>query len=185
MAKENLQEIAHDAADGVGAHGVTEVFYQDPKFWVAIGFAIFVLLAIKYIVPPIGRSLDKRADAIRDQLEQAARLRAEAEELLATYERQQKEMLKEAETILEHAKRDAVIIRDKAAVELKQALERRVTQAHDTIARAESQAVAQLRLQLVDKATEATRLVVAEQLGASKEDPSVARALAAIERQIH
>lgn len=163
----------------------TEAYYQDPKFWVAAGFVIFMVLAIRYLVPLIGRALDGRADKIRDQLEQAERLRREAEELLAGYEQQQKDMLKEAESILAHAKKDAEAIRARAGEELKAALERRAQQAQENIARAEAEAVSQLREQLVDIATEATRHVVRAQLEGQKDDPAVARALAAIERQIH
>lgn len=163
----------------------SEAFYIDPKFWVAISFVLFIALAAKYIWPAIARTLDKRADAIKEQLEQAERLRNEAEMLLAEYERQKQQMLKDAEDILANAQRDAATIRAKAAEELKQGLERRRQQAEENIARAEVEAVAQLRAHIVDVATEATRSVVAKQLQGQKEDPAIGRALAAIERNIH
>ena len=165
-------------------HG-TEAFYQDPAFWVAASFVIFIALGAKYIWPAIGRTLDKRADAIKDQLEQATRLRNEAELLLAEYARQKEAMLKDAETILATAQRDAAAIRAKAAEELTQSLARRRQQAEESIARAEADAVAQLRAHLVDVATEATRGVVAKQLQDQKDDPAIGRALAAIERSMH
>ncbi len=164
-------------------HGAGKV-YEDPAFFVALGFVIFVALAAKYIWPLIGRSLDDRSNKIREQLEQAARLRAEAETLLKQYEKQQKQMLKEAGEIVENAKKDAKAIRDNAAKDLKASLERRAAQAEENIARAEQQAVTDMRTHLIEVATEATRGVSAKQLEGQKEDPAITRALTAIERQI-
>lgn len=187
LKPESLAEAAAEAGKPVVEHGAHhyDVFYHDPKFWVAVAFAIFVLLAAKYIWPFISKGLDKRSDAIRDQLEQAARLRAEAEELLAQYKAQEQQMLKDAQDILAHATRDAEAIRSKAGEELTQALARRTTQAEEGIARAEAEAVGKLKAQMVDIATAATRSVVTAQLDGKKEDPTVARALSAIEGQMH
>lgn len=170
-------EQPHEAAHGK--------YYEDPAFYVAVGFVIFIALAAKKIWPLIGKSLDERSNKIREQLEQAARLREEAEALLKQYEAQQKQMLKEAEEIVETAKNDAKAIRDTAARDLKASLERRAAQAEENIARAEAKAVADMRAHLIDVATEATRAVVTKQLEGQKDDPAITRALAAIERQIH
>ena len=164
------------------AHGA---IYEDPAFFVALGFVIFIAIAAKFVWPIVGRGLDTRSEKIRDQLEQAARLRAEAETLLKQYEVQQKEMLKEAAEIVENAQKDAKTIRDTAAKDLKASLERRAAQAEENIARAEQQAIADMRTHLIEVATEATRGVVAKQLEGQKDDPAITRALAAIERQIH
>lgn len=185
MKHETIGQAAAEASSNIIHEPVHEAYYQDPRFWVALAFVIFVVLAAKYVWPMIAKGLDKRADAIRDQLEQAQRLRAEAEELLTSYQHQRKRMLKEAEDILAHATRDAAMIRSKASEELKQTLARRTAQAEEGIARAEAEATAQLKAYMVEIATQATRQVVAEQLADKKDDPTVARALAAIERQIH
>lgn len=185
-AEHNLQETTDemvvDAHTEVPAaeHHDTEPFWQDPTFWVAMSFFIFIAIAAKYIWPLIGRGLDSRAEKIAEQLEAAAKLRREAEELLKHYEKQQKQALKEAEEILENAKRDAKSIRENAAKDLKASLERRTQQAEDNIAREEQKAVQQLRAQLIDTATE----VVKTQLAGQKDDAAITRALGAIERQI-
>lgn len=164
-------------------HGAGKV-YEDPAFFVAVAFVIFVAIAAKYIWPLIGRSLDDRSNKIRDQLEQAARLREEAQALLKQYEKQQKQMLKEAAEIVENAKKDAKAIRDTAAKDLKASLGRRAAQAEENIARAEQQAVTDMRTHLIEVATQATRGVITKQLEGQKDDPAIARALTAIERQI-
>lgn len=165
----------------------SEAYMQDPAFWVAMGFVIFMALFLKYLLPKVTAGLDTRAAKIREQLEQAEKLRKEAEALLASYKKQQKDMQKQAKEILAGAEKDAKTIREKAAEELKSAVARRRAQAEENIKRAEEDAVREIKKQLVDVATEAARKVIAERLESSggKEDPAIARALAAIDRQLH
>jgi F-type H+-transporting ATPase subunit b len=158
---------------------------HDAHFWVAVSFVLFVGLFAKYVLPMILGGLDKRAKAINDQLEQANRLRAEAEALLASYQRKQEEAEKEAEGLVKQAKKDADALRKTAEVELKAAIERRTAQAEENIKRAEQDAVTQIRTQLVDIATETARQVIVAQLKDQKDDPAIARALQSIERNIH
>jgi F-type H+-transporting ATPase subunit b len=186
MEPESLQHAAEDAYEAASGHeAVQELFYQDPRFWVAAGFAIFIILAAKFIWPHIVRGLDGRASAIKSQLEAATRLKDEAEDLLAQYRTEQAQALSDAETILANAKRDAALIRSKAEEELEATITRRTAQAHSAIERAKADAMAEIRLQLVDAATAKARTVLAEQLEGQKEDPAFARALSAIEGQLH
>lgn len=158
---------------------------ENPSTWLLVSFLLFVALFIKYVLPHITSGLDKRADTIRFQLEQASRLRAQAQALLATYESERAEKLKEAEDILISAKRDAEALRARADADLKQSLERRSQQAVEKIERAEQEAVSYIRTQMVDVATQAVRDIVRTQLDNGSEDPSVDRAIRAIESQIH
>ncbi len=153
--------------------------------WIGLAFVATIVLIIKYLVPMINKGLDARAEQIRDQLEQAKRLRAEAQELLATYQREQESKLKEAEEILATAKRDAADLRARAGEELKQSLDRRAQQAQEKIARAEAEAVAQLRAEIIESATLMAQNMLAQHLERQSEDMAVGRAISAIERQIH
>jgi F-type H+-transporting ATPase subunit b len=67
---------------------------QEPPFWVAVSFLILMALALKPLIRFASGALDKRSAQIDADLKAAARLRAEAEELLALYQQKQKEMLK-------------------------------------------------------------------------------------------
>ena len=79
-----------------------------PEFWVAVAFFGFVGLLIYYRVPAmIGKALDDRAEAIRQELDEARRLREEAQELLADYQRKTREAEEEAKAIVEQARREA------------------------------------------------------------------------------
>ncbi|MFQ5534063.1 MAG: F0F1 ATP synthase subunit B [Sphingomonadales bacterium] len=144
-----------------------------PTFWVAVAFAIFVgLLVWKKVPALIGAALDKRADDIRNQLEEARRLREEAQALLAGYERNQRDAEKEAENIVTLAKAEA----ERAAADAKAALEamveRRTQQAGDKIAQAEARAIKQVRATAADVAIRVAKRLIAENL-----DPARAREL--------
>ena len=157
-----------------------------PELWIAVAFLIFVELFLKFVWPPIAKMLDKRADDIRDQLEKASRLRAEAEALLEAYRQESAAKHREAEEIVTAAKKDADELRARAEAELKQNLERRSQQALEKIARAEIEATAAIRLQMIDIASAAVTQIIQQELGgASSEDPAIVHAIRAIEQQIH
>lgn len=162
-----------------------EVLMQDARFWVAASFVIFVAIFAKLVLPAILKGLDGRAAAIESQLEQANRLRAEAEALLAESKKKQEAAEQEAESLVKQAAKDAESLRTTAAAELKQAIERRTAQAEENIKRAETEAVQQIRAQMVDLATETARELMVAQLKDQKDDPAIARALQSIERNIH
>jgi F-type H+-transporting ATPase subunit b len=165
-------------------HAAPSLLHNDYT-WIGLSFVICLALIARYLMPVINKSLDGRAEKIRDQLEQASRLRKEAEELLASYQAKQKELLAEAESLVENAKRDAVLIRERAATDLKQALERRSQQAQEKIARAEAEAVAHIRARIVDAATESARAIIASRAAGTPDDEAIARAISTIEKQIH
>lgn len=153
--------------------------------WLFVAFFVFLVIFSKYVLPHILRGLDGRSAKIRDQLEQATKLRAQAEELLKSFEAERAAKEREAQAIIEAAAHEAAAIRAQAAEELKQTLERRQQQALDKIARAESEAVSAIRTQMVDLATQAVRDMVQRELDGKGEDPAIARAITAIEKQLH
>lgn len=169
----------HTSADSKNA------MLHNPETWILVSFLIFVVLAVKYLLPLIGKSLDGRSNQIRDQLEQASRLRAEAEELLKNTQAKHAKLLKDAEHIVATAQRDAVAIRARAAEDLKQALDRRAQQAKEKIERAEADAIRKIRTRIVESATAAAREMLADQASAAYDDEAATRAVAALEQQIH
>ncbi len=175
---------AADAAASANGFDMAAVMHN-PDTWIIVSFLLFVGLFLKFVGPIIGKGLDARSQKIYEQLEQATLLRAQAQELLASYERERADNAKEAERIIAAAKADAEALRLRAEEELKIALERRSAQAVEKIARAEQEAVAFVRSQMADIASKAAAHVIREEMDGNKEDPAVARALKAIEQQIH
>ena len=138
---------------------------KNPEFWVMISFICFAGLLIYYGIPGlIGKALDKRADGIRNELDEARRLRQEAQDLLADYQRKARAAEDEAKAIVDAAKKEADSIAADSRVTLKETLERRTKLAEDKIARAEAQAIAEVRAAAVEKATTAAEKVLATKI---------------------
>lgn len=157
---------------------------EDPHFWVAVAFVLFVLLAYKKVSSMLITSLDARRERIRFELEEAQRLRQEAEAILADYKQKQAQSLKEAEQIIADARRDAESMTRHAENELKASLDARMKNALERIAQEETRAVEDVRNHVTDLALTAARTLVAEQARQSQ-DELVKQALSDIERKVH
>ncbi|HWE18573.1 MAG TPA: F0F1 ATP synthase subunit B [Hyphomicrobiaceae bacterium] len=136
---------------------------QMAEFWVGVAFLAFVLILIYYRVPAlIAKSLDDRAAAIRKELDEARRLREEAQSLLADYQRKHRNAGQEAEAIVEQARREAEAFSAETRKALAETVERRRRQAEEKIARAEAQAVEDVRAAAVDMAIAAAERILRE-----------------------
>ena len=110
------------------------------NFVVLIAFLLFVGIVLYLKVPSLlGGKLDERADGIKAELDEARALREEAQTLLASYERKQKEVQEQADRIVAHAKAEAVTAAEQAKEDLKISIERRLQGAEDQIASARSE----------------------------------------------
>ena len=140
---------------------------MDATFWATVALVLFLAL-IAYLKVPgmIGRSLDQRADKIKAELEEARRLREEAQQLLAEYQRKRKEAEKEASEIVEHARREAQQVVAEAKQKSEDDVVRRTALAEQKIAQAERDAVNEVRARAVDLAVESARAVLASQIDA-------------------
>jgi F-type H+-transporting ATPase subunit b len=144
---------------------------MDATFWAFIALVIFLAIVVYVKVPgTMGKSLDARADRIRAELEEARRLREEAQQLLAEYQRKRKEAEKDAAEIVEAAKREADALVADAQQKTKDYVERRTVLAEQKIGQAERDAVNEVRARAVDVAIEAARSVLASGAGAKVGD---------------
>lgn len=147
--------------------------FSTPEFWVAVSFFGFVALIVYFKAPGmIIKALDDRADAIRAELDEARRLREEAQALLADYERKQRNAEKEADSIIQLARQQAETLATETRESLKSTLARRAKLAEDKIARAGEQALGEVR------ATAATAAIAAaERIIAAKMTPAASKKL--------
>ncbi|MFN3961008.1 MAG: F0F1 ATP synthase subunit B [Parvularculaceae bacterium] len=175
---------ATEAAHGAG-HAPTPLL-QDTATWVSLGFLVVVSLFGWFGVHnKIAAALDKRAQGIADELDRARALRDEAQELLAKYQRRQREAEEEAEAIIEQAKRDAARIAAEAREKIEEQLERRAKAAEDKIARAEAQAIAEVRGQTADLAIEAARDIIRNRMDQGAQSALAERAIDEIRSKLH
>lgn len=144
---------------------------QDPAFFYGIAFVIFIALAYRHAKKPLLGWLDSEILKIRDELEQARKLRAEAEVTLADYKNKQKVALAEAEAIIAHAKEEATRLKAQAETDLKEALARHEQQVTERIRLAEAAALADVRSAAVDMAVNMARKALTthmDEAGAAK-----------------
>ena len=138
---------------------------MDATFWATVALVIFLAIAFYMKVPGmIGKSLDARAERIRNELEEARRLREEAQQLLAEYQRKRKEAEREAADILDAAKREAGQLVSEAQKKTEDYVARRTALAEQKIGQAERDAVQEVRASAVDIAVEAARVLLARKV---------------------
>lgn len=135
--------------------------FQDTSFWVSAAFLIVVVLFWRIGVHKmIGDALDKRSQKIADELDQARKLREEAQELLAQYQRRHREAEDEAKGIIEQAKRDAQRLAAESREKIAEQIQRRTKAAEEKINRAEAQAIAEVHGQAADLAILTAREII-------------------------
>jgi len=139
-------------------------FLHESEFWVLVAAVIFVALVGRKAWRAITGGLDARAARIRSELDEARRLREEAERLVAEYRAKQQEAAAEAEAIVAHATTEAERIATQSARDLELSLERRQRLAEERITQAEAKALDEVRAAAIDVAIAAARDVIAAQI---------------------
>ena len=160
-------------------------FLRDPETWIAAAFIVFIVLVSRPIGKAIGKVLDERSAKIKSDLDEARRLRDEAQALLAQYAAKQKDAAREAADILTHAREEADIFRKEATANLTAALARRERMALDKITQAEAQAVAEVRSQAVDLAVVAAQSILEQQMKGPRAGGLIDQSIAELDRKLH
>lgn len=159
---------------------------KNTDFVVLLGLIVFVAILLYFKVPGmIGKMLDSRSEGIQAELDEARALREEAQTLLASYERKQREVADQAERIVAAAKEEATIAAEQARKELEVSLARRIAAAEDQIANAEAAAVKEVRDQSVTVAVAAAREVIAKQMTAASANTLIDSAITEVETKLH
>lgn len=155
-------------------------------FVVLLGFLLFIAVLIYFKVPGIlGGLLDKRAEGIRDELNEARALREEAQSLLASYERKAQDVQAQADRIVAQAKEEAEAAAEQAKTDLKVSIERRLQAASSQISSAEASAVKEVRDQAAQVAIGAAQDVVAAQLTAADAGKLIDDAISEVGTKLH
>ena len=158
---------------------------QDPAFWVGLAFLLVIALIYKPAMKSISASLDGRAVMIRTQIEEARKLREDAQALLADYQRKQRDAMAEAERIIQQAKDDATRMRTDAEQDLTRSIERRKQQALERIAQTEAQAIAQVRNTAVDVALNAAEALLRDNIAAGQAQTMVDKSIAELSKSLN
>jgi ATP synthase, F0 subunit b len=137
------------------------------SLWAFVALLIFLGIVAYFKVPAaVAKSLDKRAEQIAAELEQAKSLREEAQQLLAEYQRKRQEAEKEAASILASAEKEAAQLREEARVKSEDYVARRTALAEQKIRQAEADAIQEVRSSAVDIAVAAAERLIATRVDA-------------------
>ncbi|NDF11866.1 MAG: F0F1 ATP synthase subunit B [Proteobacteria bacterium] len=160
-------------------------FEFDAKFWVGIAFISFIALIAKPVGRIIVAGLDKRGNRIQNDLDEAVRLREEAQALLAGYQKNQKKALSEVEEILAHARSEVARVTKETRENLEKELSRKTELAMQKIAQAETSVVQEMRDTLVDMVTQASKNVISANLSKDKAESLLSNSIAEVGRKLH
>ena len=159
---------------------------RNTDFVVTLAFLLFVGILVYFRVPQIvGGLLDKRAEGIRNDLAEARRLREEAQEIYASYERRQREVKSQADDIVANARREAMLEAEKAKKALQLSIERRLKAAEDQIASAEGEAVRAVRNRAIQTAVAAATEILGKQATAEQRSAGIDKAIDEVARRLN
>jgi len=159
---------------------------QDTSFWTFAGLLVFFFVIWRFgAFKAVGKSLDDRAETIRSELDEARRLREEAQELLASYKRKQAEAAEEAKKTIRQAKADADLMREDAKREIAERVERRTALAEARIAQAEAAAANEVRSLAADLAVEAAKDLLSNKLTKTQRNALVKADISAVKERLN
>ena len=155
-------------------------------FWVFLGFVVFFAILFYMGVPAkLLAAVDARSARIRSDLDDARRLRKEAQALLEEYRRKRGEAETEAAAIVEQARREAHAFAEEARTRIGDYVERRTKAVEQRIAQAETQAVAEVRSRAIDVATAAAAQLLAERAKGKAGEELIERSIAALRKNLN
>jgi F-type H+-transporting ATPase subunit b len=165
-------------------HEEPTAFGLTPPMWIALAMVmVFAILLWKRVPALIGKALDKKIAGIREQLDEAATLRAEAEALKAEYEARSAQAGAEAATMLERARAEADSIVSKAEADAAALVERRTRMAEDKIAAAERAALDEVRAKAARAAAAAAETLIREKLDGQADKAMIDATIAELGRR--
>jgi F-type H+-transporting ATPase subunit b len=157
----------------------------EAEFWVAAAFVIFLgVLGYFRVHTLLLNSIDERRDRIKSELDEALRLKSEAQALLAQYQSKQQDAEREAQAIVASAKTEAERLAAEAGSKLEEFVARRTKIAESKIAQAEVQALADVRSAAADAAVAAAERILARRMDEKVANDLIAGAIKDLERKL-
>lgn len=174
------------ATPALAAEGKPFFSLYNSDLIVALGFTVFIGILVYFKVPGLlFGMLDKRAATIQAELDEARRLREEAQELRASFERKKAEVKEQAERIIATARADAEEASRQAKAELEVSIARRLKAAEEQILSAEQAAVRAVRNKAVSVAVAAAGDVIAKNLSAAEAGAIIDASIKTVEARLH
>ncbi len=160
--------------------------FMDPETWVALAFILFVGVVLYYKLPTrVVKALDQRSNAIALELEEARKLRGEAESLLADYKQRAENAQTEAEEIISQAEREAAAYAKEARAAFDEMIARRLSVAEQKIKLEEEKARKQIRAQAAELAVAAAEQLMEQKVTGKVAENTITASLDRIKKRLH
>ena len=149
--------------------------------WTLITFVVTMFVLSKLAFPPIARALEKRAAAVREDLDAAERTREEADELLAEYRQRLKEAREQADDIVARARKASENAVAEATADGKTKREELVAAARRDIEAETKRSLEQIRNEIADLTVLATEKITRKSLDDADHKRLVEEALSEVD----
>jgi len=166
-------------------HALTLLPWLTGTFWVTMAVLVFLVIFGRKIASPVNNMLDARATGVRAALDEAAKLKAEAEAMLADAKRRQEQAIADARQILESAHAEAARMSEELTEEAEATAKRRKQMAMDRIAAAEKSALHEVTNVAVEVAGAAVAQLLRKGFAADKNDAMIDHAIAGVPAALH
>ena len=145
-AAENVSHVFDAGKNAMQSHISAEPFYNDVHFWVAVAFVLAVLVLLKPGYKFIKAALQRRVDRVINDIDEAMKLRDDAQALLADYERKFVNVQDEAAQIVEQGTKNLRNLQKSETERMKAELENKEKEAQRRIKSATEKAKAEINL---------------------------------------
>ena len=126
--------------------------FLDPRFWLSVSFLIFVALVIKYLLPKIIAALDNKSKQIADEIEQAIKMKIEAEQLLLKTKKYHEESVVYCQKLINEARQEAEKLLIDSNRELAEELLKKTNLAKDRILQEQERSIRDVKSQIISAA---------------------------------
>ncbi len=159
---------------------------MEPETWVALAFVVFVIgLGYIGVHRIVAKSLDERGARIKAELDEARKLKDEAAQLLADYQRKRQEAEGEAQEIIAGAKAEAERLATEAKTKIEEFVARRTKMAETKIAQAEAQAAADVRSAAAEAAVAAAEKILSQEAKGNLASELVAKGIEDVRKKLN
>lgn len=168
QAADSVAKVIENTATEIsGHHGK---IYEGPEFWVAVAFIMVVVLLSRPIGKLVHKMLSKRIETITNRIDEASRLKDDAQKLLVEYEKKYKKADEEAQAILDKSKKEIEYIKDESMKKLEREMAIKEKEAHMRINASQLKASQEISNLTAEMTINAVKIAITKSLTDKSQD---------------
>lgn len=158
---------------------------NDAQVWYLLSFIVFIVIAVRFGKASFLNTIDSKIEDIQKEINTAESLRVEGQEMLAQYQRKQRDALQDAEKIINDAKDQAKAMQKQAEADLKETMKRREDQLADRLQRMEQNAIQEIQDHAAELAINAAKEIITEKLDKKAGEKLIDQSIKNVASNIH